>query len=73
VNIVVFKKLFVNRPIKTIYLAFMIIFSFSQRSLGQNLESIGKANPLKVSGGLSVNQIFYDAVGSPSNRSPYTY
>jgi hypothetical protein len=40
---------------------------------GQNLENIGKEKPLKVNGGISVNQIFYDAVGSQSSRSPYTY
>lgn len=39
----------------------------------QNIESIGKGKALKISGGLSVNQIFYDGVGIQSGRAPYTY
>ena len=40
---------------------------------GQNIESIGKGKAVKISGGLSVNQIFYDAIGTRSGRTPYTY
>ncbi len=54
-------------------LTVMLTFCLFQHTWGQNLESIGKQSPLKVSGGLSVNQLFYDAIGSQSNRSPYTY
>ncbi len=28
---------------------------------------------MKISGGLSVNQIFYDAIGTQTGRTPYTY
>jgi hypothetical protein len=41
--------------------------------LGQNLETIGKENPLTVSGGVSFNQIFYGASGIDSRRDPYSY
>ena len=39
----------------------------------QNLESIGKEKPFSVSGGLSLNQIFYTVDGIDSRRDPYTY
>ncbi|RAW02130.1 hypothetical protein DQQ10_06165 [Pseudochryseolinea flava] len=39
----------------------------------QNLESIGKEKPLTVTGGISLNQIFYTANGIDSRRDPYTY
>ncbi|HEY9048838.1 MAG TPA: hypothetical protein VIN08_23205 [Ohtaekwangia sp.] len=39
----------------------------------QNLESIGKANPLSISGGVSLNQIVYGVHGIESRRDPYTY
>ncbi len=40
---------------------------------GQNLESIGKEKPLSVTGGVSLNQIFYTANGISSRRDPYSY
>lgn len=39
----------------------------------QNLESIGKEKPLTVTGGFSLNQIFYAASGIDSRRDPYSY
>jgi hypothetical protein len=42
-------------------------------SLGQNLEAIGKAKPLKVNGGVSASQIFYAANGINNRRDPYSY
>ena len=41
--------------------------------MGQNLESIGKEKPLTVSGGISLNQIFYGVSGIDSRRDPYSY
>ena len=55
------------------YIAFTFVLSFNQQVIGQNLENIGKENPLKISGGISANQIFYDAIGGSSGRDPYTY
>jgi hypothetical protein len=40
---------------------------------GQNLESIGKPDAVKINGGLSFNQIFYTARGIPNRRDPYSY
>jgi hypothetical protein len=42
-------------------------------SYGQNLESIGNEKPVKISGGLSINQIAYAATGIDSRRDPYSY
>lgn len=53
-------------------IALLTLFPF-QITFGQNLESIGTRKPLKVTGGISVNQMFYEATGSQSPRMPYTY
>lgn len=39
----------------------------------QNLESIGKEKPIAVTGGASLNQIFYSANGIESRRDPYAW
>jgi hypothetical protein len=39
----------------------------------QDLESIGKEKPVKVNGGLSLNQILYAAKGIGSRRDPYSW
>lgn len=41
--------------------------------VAQNLETIGKEKALTVSGGLSLNQIFYAANGVALRRDPYSY
>lgn len=40
---------------------------------GQNLESIGKDDPIRINGGLSFSQILYKADGFESRRDPYSY
>jgi hypothetical protein len=45
---------------------------FSLEVAAQNLESIGKDDPFKVSGGLSLNQIGYFSNGIDSRRDPYS-
>ncbi len=39
----------------------------------QDLESIGKDNPVKVSGGVNLSQIFYAVDGIERRRDPYSY
>jgi hypothetical protein len=39
----------------------------------QNLDAIGKEKPLSITGGISLNQIFYTASGINNRRDPYTY
>lgn len=39
----------------------------------QNLESIGKEKALSITGGVSLNQIFYTSNGIGARRDPYTY
>jgi hypothetical protein len=53
------------------------IFCFTlvsiQSLVAQNLADIGKSNPITVTGGVSLNQIFYTASGIENRRDPYTY
>src|SRR5579859_3793390 len=39
----------------------------------QDLSRLGKGSPLKVTGGVSANQIFYLANGIDNRRTPYSY
>jgi hypothetical protein len=41
--------------------------------MGQRLDGIGKEKPVKVNGGVSLNQIFYAADGIDNRRIPYSY
>jgi hypothetical protein len=41
--------------------------------MAQNLASIGKEKPISLTGGVSLNQIFYSASGVASRRDPYSY
>jgi hypothetical protein len=56
------------------FLLLLIISGFVISSVSaQNLESIGKEKPLSVTGGVSLNQIFYGVSGIESRRDPYSY
>lgn len=55
---------------KRLYWLFMLL---PLTGVAQNLESIGKENPLTISGGVSLNQIFYGVRGIDSRRDPYSY
>jgi hypothetical protein len=46
---------------------------FALDALAQNLETIGKEKPITLSGGVSLNQIFYTVSGIESRRDPYSY
>jgi hypothetical protein len=50
-----------------------LVFIACHWAQGQNLGAIGKSNPLKISGGVSANQIFYAANGINARRNPYSY
>lgn len=39
----------------------------------QDLELIGKKDPLKISGGINLSNVFYAAQGIDARRDPYTY
>jgi hypothetical protein len=56
-----------------IHIVTIILWLLSTHSLAQNLESIGKENPVSITGGISANQIFYTASGIQSRRVPYSY
>lgn len=54
-----------------IQLSLYVILSLP--STAQSLESVGKEKPVSVTGGVSLNQIFYGVRGIESRRDPYTY
>lgn len=56
-------------------LVITLLFSsvFVTASLSQNLESIGQAQPFKVSGGINVTGIGYMADGIAARRDPFNY
>ncbi len=56
------------KVIISVCLLFLSLNSFSQ-----NLETIGKEKPIKISGGVSLSQIGYAASGISSRRDPYSY
>ena len=56
------------------FLAVMLVSLVSGIQLyAQNLEAIGKEKPLKLNGGISLNQTFYSSSDSLSRRDPYNY
>ncbi len=56
-----------------IVLLFTVLTVLSASDYSQNLESIGTKNPLKMSGGISANQIVYASSDTVSGRDPYTW
>ncbi len=52
---------------------FALLAGATQGVYAQNLESIGKEDPIKISGGFSFNQILYGAQGINNRRDPYAY
>ncbi|MTI27035.1 hypothetical protein E1163_18910 [Fulvivirga kasyanovii] len=58
-------------PFEVFFLTFFLFNS--QLLFAQNFESVGKENPLTITGGASLNQIFYAVDGIESRRNPYSY
>lgn len=56
-----------------ITIAFLIIVFVGKVARTQNLETIGQKDQLKVTGGISTNQVYYDAFGMDQRRDPYSY
>lgn len=46
---------------------------FSKKAFTQDLESIGQKDQLKITGGISTNQVYYNAFGADQRRDPYSY
>lgn len=55
------------------YCLLLTAYFFHTNSFSQNLEAIGKGDPIKISGGASLSQIFYTASGIDNRRDPYSY
>lgn len=60
-------------PLKSVAIACSVLLCLAANTFAQNLESIGKENPISLSGGVSLNQIVYGVNGIESRRDPYTY
>ncbi|NME69084.1 TonB-dependent receptor [Flammeovirga aprica] len=52
---------------------FLTLILSTNYSIGQKLDQIGKDAPIKVTGGLSLNQTAYSAWGMEDRRDPYRY
>ncbi|AZQ65171.1 hypothetical protein EI427_23445 [Flammeovirga pectinis] len=57
----------------TLNIILLLSLLSSQRLFAQQIDKIGKENPVKVTGGISVNQTAYSAWGMESRRDPYRY
>jgi hypothetical protein len=58
---------------RSFFLLVAFLLCFQLNVFSQNLETIGKEKPIKISGGVSLNQIAYAASGIDSRRNPYSY
>jgi hypothetical protein len=56
---------------RVLIILFLLFLSFA--CFSQNLESIGKASPLKISGGFNATGIGYAASGLTARRDPFNY
>ncbi len=54
-------------------LLIILFLSCFQQLHAQDLEAIGKEKPLKVTGGLAANGVFFATTDSVSSRDPYTF
>ena len=61
-----------RRPSRT-GLPWMFVLCANLPLAAQNLEAIGRETPLAISGGVSINQIFYSSGGIAARRDPYSY
>jgi hypothetical protein len=57
---------------KYISLVFLIVI-IGNVAKAQNIESVGQKDQIKISGGISTNQVYYNAFGSEERRDPYSY
>lgn len=55
------------------FLFIVFLLSAGIPAVAQKLDAIGKEKPLSLTGGLSLNQVFYGVNGIESRRAPYTY
>ncbi|UXP33664.1 hypothetical protein N6H18_06820 [Reichenbachiella agarivorans] len=56
-----------------IAIVIILLIALSGNLAAQNLESIGKGDAITLSGGINVNQVFYQANGVEDRRDPYNY
>ena len=54
-------------------LGILMILSFTQISIGQNIENLGKGEVLKMTGNIAVGATAYSVTGRENRRSPFSY
>jgi hypothetical protein len=64
---------FIFHQHKKYLIAAFIVSALAHNVFGQNLGAVGNSKPLKISGGISGNQILYAAQGISARRNPYNY
>lgn len=66
-----------NKLLKPLHVTFSVLyvtfFFYTTHVNAQNLEVIGKQNPVKITGGLNLNTILYNAKGIEPRRTPLSY
>ena len=60
-----------NKYKKVLNALLLLLLCFGSEIFAQNIESIGKEKPLKLTGGLSANQVLYLSNDSIRRRAPY--
>jgi len=58
---------------KILIVAILGFFLFILPTMAQNLEGIGKQQPVTLSGGITAQSIFYDASGIENRNKPFSY
>jgi hypothetical protein len=56
-----------------ITLVIFTVMLLAKQAFTQDIEAIGQKDQLKVTGGISTNQVYYDAFGMDERRDPYSY
>lgn len=66
-----------NKLLKSLHVNFFVLIVtltfYTGNISAQNLEAIGKQKPVKVTGGLNLNTILYNAKGIQARRDPLSY
>lgn len=62
-----------RRVLKSFSVVLTLLILLSKLSFSQDLGAIGQKDQLNVTGGISTNQVYYNAFGADQRRDPYNY
>ncbi len=68
-----FVHIFLFDWVKHIFFIWGMLLLFGANGLAQSLDGIGKEKPIRLSGGIALNQLFYSASGIENRRDPYNF